>query len=116
MAHTRRPQHPNAALTPAARLKMVRLVVDDGWCVAAVAQRFQVDPKTVRKWCCRYRAEGCGGLEDRSSRPRRTPLDVSLNQAAQREQGAHPDDMAAQWIADNRELSDEWLAAARAAS
>lgn len=26
MAHTRRPQHPNAALTPVQRLKMVRLV------------------------------------------------------------------------------------------
>ena len=26
MAHTRRPQHPNAALTPTQRLKMVRLV------------------------------------------------------------------------------------------
>lgn len=39
---TRRPQHPNAALTPAARLKMVRLVTDDGWSVTAATQRFQV--------------------------------------------------------------------------
>ena len=47
---------------------------------------------------------------------RLTPLDVSLAHAAQREQGAHPDDLAAQWIADNRDKIDSWLAAARAAS
>ena len=57
MAHTRRPQHPNAALTPTQRLKMVRLV-GDGWSVAAAAQRFQVDDKTTRKWLARYRCEG----------------------------------------------------------
>ena len=44
-----------------------------------------------------------------------TPLDVSLAHLAQREHGAHPDDLAAQWIADNRNLADQWLAAARAA-
>ena len=73
MSQVRRPQHPNAALTPAHRLKMVRLVVEEGWSVSAVAQRFQVDDKTVRKWCDRYRAEGAAGLEDRSSRPRHSP-------------------------------------------
>ena len=73
MSQVRRPQHPNAALTPAHRLKMVRLVVEEGWSVPAVAQRFQVDDKTVRKWCDRYRAEGAAGLEDRSSRPRHSP-------------------------------------------
>ena len=76
MAHTRRPQHPNAALTPTQRLKMVRLV-GDGWSVAAAAQRFQVDDKTTRKWVDRYRCEGEAGMGDRSSRPchspRRTP-------------------------------------------
>ena len=29
--------------------------------------------------------------------------------------GEHPTDLAAQWIADNRDLVDEWIAAARAA-
>ena len=38
MAQTRRPQHPNAALTPTQRLKMVRLV-EDGWSVAAADWR-----------------------------------------------------------------------------
>ena len=73
MSQVRRPQHPNAVLTPAHRLKMVRLVVEEGWSVPAVAQRFQVDDKTVRKWCDRYRAEGAAGLEDRLSRPRHSP-------------------------------------------
>ena len=73
MAHTRRPQHPNAALTPAARLKMARLVTADGWGVSAAAQRFQVDDKTVRKWRDRYRCEGETGMGDRTSRPRHSP-------------------------------------------
>ena len=62
MSHTRRPQHPNAALTPAARLKMARLVTADGWGAAAAAQRFQVDDKTTRKWVDRYRCEGEAGM------------------------------------------------------
>ncbi|MXW95909.1 MAG: helix-turn-helix domain-containing protein [Acidimicrobiaceae bacterium] len=61
MAQTRRPQHPNAALTPVARLKMAKLVTGDGWSVTAAAQRFQADPKTVRKWCSRYRCDGRAG-------------------------------------------------------
>ena len=72
MSHARS-QHPNAVLTPAGRLKMVRLVVQDGWTIEAVAERFQVDAKTVRKWRDRYGAEGEAGLYDRSSRPRRCP-------------------------------------------
>ncbi len=72
-ATTTQRQHPNAPLTPRGRLKMVQVVEEDGWSVAAVADRFQVDPKTVRKWVARYRAEGTAGLEDRMSRPRRSP-------------------------------------------
>ena len=44
-----------------------------------------------------------------------TPLEVSLAKVAQRE-GAHPDDLAAQWMADNRDRVDTWLAAARQAA
>jgi transposase InsO family protein len=66
-------QHPNALLTPAGRLRMVDCVVDQGWSVTAAAERFQVDPKTVRKWRDRFLAEGEPGLRDRSSRPRRSP-------------------------------------------
>ena len=66
-------QHPNASLTPRGRLGMVKLVTDQGWSAAAAAERFQVDPKTVRKWRDRFLAEGPDGLRDRSSRPRRSP-------------------------------------------
>jgi transposase InsO family protein len=52
---------------------MVRCVLDDGWTVTATADRFQVDAKTVRKWCARFLAEGESGLQDRSCRPRRSP-------------------------------------------
>ena len=42
-------------------------------------------------------------------------IDVSLANAAQGE-GESPTDLAAQWIADNRVLVDQWLTAARAAA
>jgi transposase InsO family protein len=66
-------QHPNAPLTPQGRRRMVDCVVIAGWSVTATAERFQVDAKTVRKWRDRFLAEGEGGLQDRSSRPRRSP-------------------------------------------
>jgi transposase-like protein len=52
---------------------MVACVIERGWTVEATAERFQVDPKTVRKWRDRFTAEGDAGLQDRSSRPRRSP-------------------------------------------
>ena len=73
MAYIRRPQHPNAALTPVQRFKMVALMAERGWSVAAAAQRFQVTAKTARKWLRRYEAEGRAGPEDRCSRPHSSP-------------------------------------------
>jgi transposase InsO family protein len=52
---------------------MVACVVDQGWTVTVTAERFQVDPKTVRKWRDRFLAQGSDGLEDRSSKPHRSP-------------------------------------------
>lgn len=71
MSHATR-QHPNAPLTPVGRLKMVLLLIE-GWTIEATAKRFQVDPKTVRKWRDRHLAEGEAGLQDRSSRPHHSP-------------------------------------------
>ncbi|MBK5334034.1 MAG: IS481 family transposase, partial [Ilumatobacteraceae bacterium] len=68
-----RRQHPNASLTPEGRRKMVALVIDDGWSIEATAERFQLDAKTVRKWRDRFLTEGESGLQDRSSRPHRSP-------------------------------------------
>ncbi|GEM_PF-6706502 len=52
---------------------MVLLVINEKWTQARVAERFQVARGTVSKWVARYKAEGAAGLEDRSSRPRRSP-------------------------------------------
>ena len=38
--------HANAALTPRARLKLARLVVDEGWPVARAAEYFRVAWRT----------------------------------------------------------------------
>ena len=72
MSHART-QHPNAVLTPNGRRRMVGCVIEQGWSIEATADRFQVDAKTVRKWRDRFLAEGEAGLQDRSSRPRRSP-------------------------------------------
>jgi len=72
MPHARS-QHPNAPLTPEGRRRMVACVLDHGWTIEQTSQRFQVDAKTVRKWRDRFLAEGLAGLEDRSSRPHRSP-------------------------------------------
>jgi transposase InsO family protein len=52
---------------------MVACVIEQRWTVEATAERFQIDPKTVRKWRDRFLIEGEEGLRDRSSRPRRSP-------------------------------------------
>src|SRR5665811_2212377 len=66
-------QHPNAPLTVEGRRRMVACVLDRGWTIEATADRFQIDAKTVRKWRDRFLAEGDAGLQDRSSRPHRSP-------------------------------------------
>ena len=65
--------HANAALTPRARLRLARLVVDEGWTRAEAAKMFMVSPRTAAKWADRYQAEGAAGMADRSSRPRTSP-------------------------------------------
>ena len=65
--------HANAALTPKARLRLARLIVEDGWSVAAAAKLFMVSWPTAKRWADRYRAHGEAGMADRSSRPHSTP-------------------------------------------
>ena len=66
-----RGHHANAALTPRHRLKVARLVVDDGWPISEVAARFQVSWPTVKRWVDRYLVGE--SMQDRSSRPRTSP-------------------------------------------
>ena len=65
--------HANAALTPRARLKLARLIVDQGWPVARAAERYDVAWPTAKRWADRYRQGGPAGMADASSRPRRSP-------------------------------------------
>lgn len=65
--------HANARTTPRSREDIVRLVLKEGQTVKAAAAAFTVCPKTVRKWVERYRAAGASGLQERSSRPARSP-------------------------------------------
>ena len=66
MTHART-QHPNARLTPLHRRNMVRCVINKGWTITATAERFQIDPKTVRKWRDRFLTESDPDLQDRAT-------------------------------------------------
>jgi transposase InsO family protein len=59
--------HANAALTPKHRLRLARLIVEDGWSPARAAEFFNVSWRTADKWARRYRDEGVAGMIDRSS-------------------------------------------------
>jgi transposase InsO family protein len=65
--------HANAALTPRARLRLARLVVDQGWPIARAAERYDVSWPTAKRWADRYRVLGPAGMDDASSRPHRSP-------------------------------------------
>ena len=65
--------HANAALTPRARLRLARLVVDQGWPIARAAERYDVSWPTAKRWAERYLRLGPAGMSDASSRPHRSP-------------------------------------------
>lgn len=65
--------HANATLTPAGRLRLARLIVEQRWTYARAAERFSVSPTTARRWATRYRELGAAGMNDRSSRPHSCP-------------------------------------------
>ena len=63
--------HANAPFAPEGRLRLARLIVEQGWSARRAAERFQCSPATAGKWAARYRAGQ--SMLDRSSRPRRSP-------------------------------------------
>ena len=65
--------HANAALTPRARARLARLIIEEGWTAAEAAKMFMVSAVTARKWAARWCAEGLDGMQDRSSRPHASP-------------------------------------------
>ena len=69
--------HANAALTPRHRLRIARLIIDEGWSVSEAAKYFHVSWPTANRWATRYEAMGAAGVEDRSSRPHVSPNKTS---------------------------------------
>ena len=64
--------HRNARLTPAGRLLLCERIAA-GWPVARAAESMGISRDRAYVWWRRYQAEGLAGLEDRPSRPHRTP-------------------------------------------
>lgn len=64
--------HRNARLTPQGRLLLCHRI-EAGWPVAHAAAAMGISRDRAYVWWRRYRAEGLSGLEDRSSRPHRSP-------------------------------------------
>jgi transposase len=67
--------HKNARLTPKGRALMLDRL-QSGQHQNDVAQAMGVSLITLKKWLRRFRDEGAVGLSDRSSRPRRSPLQL----------------------------------------
>jgi len=65
--------HGNAKTTPNGRQLLVQRILEHSWTVARAAQAAGISKRTAFKWLARYRAEGASGLQDRSSRPHRSP-------------------------------------------
>ena len=64
--------HRNARLTPAGRLLLCQRI-EAGWPVAHAAAAMGISRDRAYVWWRRYQDEGRAGLEDRSSRPHRSP-------------------------------------------
>ncbi len=69
--------HRNARLTVHGRRLLVERVRFEGMPVAHVAKAMGISRQCAHRWVARWDAEGDGGLEDRSSRPHRTPTRTS---------------------------------------
>ena len=72
--------HKHARLTPKGRALLVSRVLDEGWTVADASVAAGVSKRTSYKWLARFKAEGERGLLDRSSRPRRCPRGLSVEE------------------------------------
>jgi len=64
--------HRTARLTPQGRLLLCQRI-ESGWLVAHVAEAMGISRDRAYVWWRRYQSEGIAGLEDRSSRPHRSP-------------------------------------------
>ncbi len=67
--------HVNAPFAPEGRLRLARLIVEQGWSARRAAERFQCSPATATEWAARYRTRL--PMTDLSSRPHRSPKRLS---------------------------------------
>jgi transposase InsO family protein len=70
--------HRNARLTPAGRLLLCERIAA-GWPVAHAARSMGMSRGRAYVWWRRYQTEGVAGLEDRSSRPHRSPTRTKVS-------------------------------------
>ena len=75
--------HQNARLTPILREELAKKVLSLGLALNSAAAEFKVSPKTAAKWVDRYRRQGRAGIQDRSSRPLRSPRRCSPDRIPQ---------------------------------
>ena len=73
--------HKNARLTLKRRIDLVRDIVEFKTPVAAASAAAGVSGRTAAKWLSRYLADGELGLNDRSSRPARSPRAIQPERA-----------------------------------
>ena len=66
--------HKNARLTPILREELANKVLSQAVTLNSAAAEFKVTAKTAAKWVRRFQQQGRPGLQDRSSRPLRSPL------------------------------------------
>ena len=82
--------HRNARLTVHGRRLIIRRVRIDGMPVAHVAKAMGISRQCAHRWLARFDAQGDAGLEDRSSRPHRspnrTPFEIELEVVEARRQ------------------------------
>jgi transposase InsO family protein len=65
--------HGSARLSVHGRRTICRRVLEEGWTITRAAWAAAVSRQTASKWVHRYLVEGEGGLENRSTRPHRSP-------------------------------------------
>jgi hypothetical protein len=51
----------NAPLSETGRLRLARVIVDDGWVLRRAAERFSCAPAAAKNWTDRYRVAGSTG-------------------------------------------------------
>lgn len=84
--------HGNASLTPTGRLRLARCVVDDGWPLRRVAERFGVSVTTAQRWSALLLSVGLAGTASRAVLSD-TPLDARFKSTTRGE--ACPDNGSA---------------------